>query len=166
MRRSSQWIKMISGAIFVFICLTLSGHAKMKSTETGTGDDHVRQLDGMPARGESSGRDPFTDEFGWVSGEGLSDEEKRYRKMYEDYLEEPIYPKRSYEEWLRMKKYFEEREKEKGREKRVETVVEETTETKAEKSPLTEAYEVLLPKKFHYHKGRRGRCKCEAGADK
>lgn len=31
---------------------------------------------------------------------------------------------------------------------------------KKEESPLTEAYKVLLPKTYHYHKGRRGRCSC------
>lgn len=51
-------------------------------------------------------------------------------------------------------------EKEKSKERRVKKV--ETT-TEAKKSPLQEAYDVLLPKTTHYHKKRRGRCNREKG---
>lgn len=69
--------------------------------------------------------------------------------------------RRQFKAELQLIKTAEAREKETKQEKRVKTVVEEMTEAK--ESPLSEAYKVLLPKKFHYHKGRRGRCKCETG---
>ncbi len=95
----------------------------------------------------------------------------RYQELKNEYRNTPrkeIKKRRELKAELKLIKAQEGHTKEKTQAKQVKKV-ETTTETK--ESPLTEAYKVLLPKTYHYHKktsshpGRRGRCTCKEGAD-
>src|SRR3989338_3884304 len=91
--------------ILIFFWVTQTT-ASERETERGV-DSRVTAMRNVPP--PRSGLDTFGDPFGQLPAfppasppPGPAEEE--HRRQYGEYLEGPIYPKLSYEEWIRVKK--------------------------------------------------------------